>query len=550
MKSKLVARPANCAARASGKSFSKGVAFPLLALALVTQTAQAQLATNLITSPKALALGNAVTADTPGIAAIHFNPAGLTKLEGRNLNVTLLNIRASIQTKFDAPPGYNIFGIDGVENDPILSKSGNGRTITLAAYLPGWGIIRLPKGPGVLPSTGFSYNPPGSKFTFGNMTYAPDLVGYYRSHNDPGRYLAKAAVLQRFTYLSPTVAYQIDDQWSVGMGIHFSQQAIAIDTFARAPNLLVGVAEELQTAFNCETGNEPLAPFLGLCGGDIGPWDDIGGITIETQETLSPKYVLGVTWTPTDWFSWGASYTSEAKMKLKGQFEVQYSEDWQGFWQRFTGSLFGAIGGAIFGLPSGVPKESGNVSMDFTHPAHFQTGVSVKVNHGLTLNADLGWTDYSSWDAFDFTFDRPLEFLGAARLLSPNATETTLTLPLEYQDVWNLALGAEFHATSRLDLRLGVEFRDSPIPRNRRDTAAPLGDATLYGAGLGYKWDRDSTIDVAIGYLRSAVEIPPNTSLNANSTAINNIILNPYAGLNIRTTTKIVQAAISFTTKF
>lgn len=512
--------------------------------------ASAQLATNLLISPRAIALGNAVTADPPGLASIHYNPAGLTELKGRNVNVTLLNAYANIRTKFSAPPGYNVFGIDGVENDPVLDGSGNGRTITLAAFIPGFGIVKLPKGPGVIPSAAFSYNAPGSKFTFGNMTYAPDLVGYFRKPSDPGRYLAKAAVLQRFTYLSPTVAYEINDEWSVGLGIHLSQQAIALDTFQRAPNLLVGVAEELQTAFNCETGNEPLAPFLGLCGGDIGPWDDIGGLSIEVQETLSPKYVLGVTWKPTDWFTWGATYRSEAKMKMKGTFEIAYTEDWQGFWQRFTGSLFGAIGGAIFSLPSGVPKESGNVSIDFTHPQHFQTGVSVRVSHLLTVNADLGWTDYSSWDSFDFQFDRPLEFLGAARLLSPNATATSLTLPLEYQDVWNLSIGLEQHVTTRLDLRMGIEFRDSPIPRNRRDTVAPLGDATLYSVGMGYKWDRDSTIDVSVGYMRSAVDIPANTSENANSTAINNIIYNPYAGLDIKTIAKIISAGISFTTKF
>ena len=49
-------------------------------LLLPTQS-HAQLAQNIfIGNPKALALGNAVTADPPGIDAIHFNPAGLAKL--------------------------------------------------------------------------------------------------------------------------------------------------------------------------------------------------------------------------------------------------------------------------------------------------------------------------------------------------------------------------------------------------------------------------------------------------------------------------------------
>ena len=44
--------------------------------------AHAALVENLTTSVVAMALGNAVTADPPGIDSVHFNPAGLARLEG------------------------------------------------------------------------------------------------------------------------------------------------------------------------------------------------------------------------------------------------------------------------------------------------------------------------------------------------------------------------------------------------------------------------------------------------------------------------------------
>ena len=65
--------------------------------------AQAQLAQNLTIHPKALALGNAVTADPPGIMAIHYNPAGLTKLDGRQLEVNLMSVYLDIDADFTAP---------------------------------------------------------------------------------------------------------------------------------------------------------------------------------------------------------------------------------------------------------------------------------------------------------------------------------------------------------------------------------------------------------------------------------------------------------------
>ena len=54
----------------------------LLAM-LVPGVANAELLQNLFIDNKAMSLGNAVTADPTGIMDIHFNPAGLTTLDGR-----------------------------------------------------------------------------------------------------------------------------------------------------------------------------------------------------------------------------------------------------------------------------------------------------------------------------------------------------------------------------------------------------------------------------------------------------------------------------------
>ncbi|ROU01678.1 aromatic hydrocarbon degradation protein [Marinobacter sp. R17] len=518
---------------------------------------QAQLAQNLTISPKALSLGNAVTADPPGIMAIHYNPAGLTKLDGRQVEGTLLGVYLDVDADFNAPEGYEIFGIDGLATDPLTGKqkdpvaNSHSHTNTVALYVPGFGIQKMPPGPALAPSAGFSYNAPGSKLTFGNAFYLPMAAGFYRDNDDPGRYQPKATALQRTTYLSPTVAYKVNDEWSVGAGIHLSHMAVAADQYMRAPNMLLGVAEVLQDAFNCESGDEPLAPWLALCGGNVGPWDDIGALSVDVQQSVSPTYNLGVMWEPTEWFSWGASYSSEADMNMHGQFSIEYTDDWSGFWQSVNSSILGAVGSAILSLPSGAPRESGNVSLNLTYPQHFQTGISIKVHPKLTLNVDVGWTDYSEWDALKFKFDRNLEFLNAARILSPeNATPNSLSLPLGFKDQWNWGFGAEFHASSRLDLRAGVEIRDSVIPDDQRQVMAPFGGANLYSVGMGYRWDRDTQIDMNLSYLESIEKIPADSSCNLNCTGITNIIYNPYAGLDVKTRLRVVMAGLTFRTKF
>ncbi|MFD2230514.1 OmpP1/FadL family transporter [Alkalimarinus sediminis] len=531
----------------------------LQAIALVSlgAPAMAQMTTNILGPSKAVALGNAVTADTPGVFAIQYNPAGLTKLKGRQFQFNLMNAYMDVDADFIAPPGYEIFGIDGLATDPVTGQqkdwvaNNHSHTNTLAVYLPGHGIQQLPKGPGVLPTMGFSINSPGSKFTFGNAFYIPMPVGFYRKESDPGKYMPKATAMQRVTYLSPTVGYEINDEWSVGAGIQFSHQAVAADQWMRAPNMLLGVAEILQDAFNCESGNEPLAPFIALCGGNVGPWDDVGAMSLDLQETLSPTYSLGVLWEPNDWFSWGASYYSEADMHLKGTFELNYTKDWSGFWQGLNGSIIGAISAAILGLPSGAPREAGNVSMRLTYPQHFKSGMSLKVHPKLTVNADVGYYDWSTFKALNLQFDRNLEFLGAAKILSPdNATSNTLSLPLNWTDEWNIGIGLEHHVTSRLDLRVGAEIRDSITPDDQRSLIGVFGDSILWGAGLGYQWDKDSVVDFHISYLQSIEYIPANGSCNLNCDNLTNIIYNPYAGLDVKTSVRFASLGFSFRTKF
>jgi len=84
------------------------------ALCLTAGTANAQLVQNIfIGNPKALALGNAVTADPPGTDAIHFNPAGLAALKGRQYE--LKGILADFSLEADFTPGDRL--------DEIMTKT-------------------------------------------------------------------------------------------------------------------------------------------------------------------------------------------------------------------------------------------------------------------------------------------------------------------------------------------------------------------------------------------------------------------------------------------
>src|SRR3954470_14050508 len=86
------------------------------ALALLAQSAHATFTENIGTSPIAMALGNAVTADPPGIESIHFNPAGLARLTGYNHVDTLFIASIRAHTAFQAAPDIDI---GGFKDDPV-----------------------------------------------------------------------------------------------------------------------------------------------------------------------------------------------------------------------------------------------------------------------------------------------------------------------------------------------------------------------------------------------------------------------------------------------
>jgi len=529
----------------------------------------AQVGHGITIDSRAMSLGNAVVGDTnPSLAAVYHNPAGVTKLKERQFEVDQIIVGLDLDATFIAPEDYELFGLDGtgfntydptVPRDPVVGGNGIGESHTgkPALYLPGWGLQQwVWSGPAPLPfQIGFSVNPPGSKFTFANKNYMHSPLGVFKDAEDNGTFLGKEAAIQRYTYFSPAVGYEINDEWSVGLGIQLSHQGFAIAQNNRAPNLLIAVTEILQDAFACEFDKpigkrrDPLQPFLSLCQGNIGPWDNVGRIDIDMQETLSPTYNVGALWEPTDWFSWGVSYMSEADMQLKGTFLMDYTDEWTAFWQGFNGSIIGAITAAILGLPRGVPFEAGNISMDFTMPQQFKSGMSVRVTPGWTLNMDATWTNWSVWDEWQFFFDRPLELLSTAQLLSGFATPTTLRLALGLKDTWHYGFGLKQHINSRLDIHYGLELRKSPVGRDVMGPI-PVGDMETWGLGFGYQWDRRTHVTGSLFYMQSIDYIPSNTSSNLNETSLTNVIYNPYAGLDVKFSSRIFGLGVSFRRQF
>ena len=540
-------------------------------LAGLSNVANAQLGQDLSVDLRSLTMGNAVTADPPGISAVHFNPAGLTKIEGLQTDVLGILANFAIKRDFTAPAGYNVFGYS---DDPLVCNDGpevatgictdfkgtvEGNVEYASLYVP---ILKKmvdlgPNTPLAAPTAGIAYKPPGSKVTYATAMYAPLVAGFGSEDGNPGNYMGQQVALERITYLSPSFGYQVNDHLSVGASFGMSYQAIAMKTDLRFPNEMIGVLRMVDDVV-CgpfKDNGDIITDLLlfGICNAKEGmnPFNKLGSLDVSLEQSLSPSYNLGVLWEPTDDFSFGMVYQSEAKMRLRGKYLMNNAVAPQQLVAGLNSSATGQILAAILGLPGYVPNiESGLVAMDFKYPQHFKAGIKYNLFPDLQMNFDVGWTDFAAWDEFKFEFDRQIALLKVAKLLSNKVTDRSLALPLGFQSSWNWGIGFEYSATDRLKLRIGYEPRTSSIPDNKRNTMVPINNAQLFGLGAGYRFDQDTDIDLSLAFLRSRDDIPANTSTLANQTGVNNILLNPYAGLDIKTNTKVTLLGINYRTRW
>ncbi|SPL70073.1 putative pilus system OmpP1/FadL family transporter FilD [Acinetobacter stercoris] len=542
-----------------------------LLLAGVSSPAFAVLGLNLSVDIRSLTMGNAVTADPPGISAIHFNPAGLTKLKGLQTDVQGIVANFDIQKELSVPAGYNVFGYsddplvcnDRADNPSNLCTSFKDKVRADVEYpslfVPFVNkIVDLGEGwPVLAPTGGVSYNPPGSKLTFATAAYAPLVAGFGSENGNPGNYMGQQVAIERITYLSPSIAYQVNDQLSIGASIGMSYQAIAMKTDLRFPNEMIGVLrmidENICAPFKGNNDEFLNMVLFGLCNAKEGmnPFSKFGQMEVQMTQSLSPSFNLGLMWEPTEDFGFGLVYQSPAKMKLKGKYVVRNALSPRELAAGMNSAVSGQFLAKLLEFPGGIPAvESGLVSMDLEYPEHIQAGIKYKILPDLQINVDVGWTDYKAWNTFEFKFDRNITALQIAKLLSSNVTNNSLKLPLGMQSPWNWGIGLEYSATDRLKFRVGYEPRTSAIPDDKRNTLIPINNAQLFGLGIGYRFDEDTDIDLSVGFLRSRDNIPACTSSMANACGIDNLLLNPYAGLNVKTNTKVTILGLNYRTRW
>lgn len=522
---------------------------------LASTSARAALTDNLAVSPVAMSMGNAVTADPPGLDSIHFNPAGLARIKADTRSDTIFGAVLRTTADFHQPAGFDI---GGYTEDPLDGTHSDHNKQAIFIPIAGVPSPRLPLA--VAAGLALAWHNEGSPWTFATGTYVPQAVGIDRTKNpdDPARFDGKQVVIQRLVYLSPSVGYQVNDKFSVGFAVPIAHQGFALDTEMRFPNKLLGIIGKLQDAWCGNSGNPLDTLGFGLCGTDangqqsgrLRPFDSVGEMRFSGTSPADVTFNVGALWNPTDYLGFGAVYQSGSKTVITGDYNFHANPMLPDFVHHMYSSLFGPVVAAMFGFPTSIPTDQGgNFSLILPFPAHWQFGLKLKPLPGVQWNFDAGWTDWSKWNQLTFQFDQNVNLLDMARLFG-QADSSKLVIPRGYRSVWSYGTGLQFDVWDGVKLRLGYEPRKSSVPTNKIDLIAPMPDLPVKSIGFSYAMKDGMKLETGFSYAKGHFNVPANTDCNLNCDNFFNVIYNPYAGLDVSGTLVLRYFGLKLTQPF
>lgn len=279
--------------------------------------------------------------------------------------------------------------------------------------------------------------------------------------------------------ITPSLAYAITDQLSVGAGMQFQYMKAIFSNFN--------------------------GPYTGVT-----PIDSLIASNFPTSlggYSWGYGYTLGALYSPDKKTRFGVGYRSRVREGLKG-----------------NGQQYVSPGGV-------VPAPSQNFLFNAQSPVNAQ----VTTPDILTFSAarDIGqWTVKASgqvnfWDVFNhLTINMPAAFA------------TSSTLQTQWKNSWFGALGAEYHKSPAWTFRGGVAYDETPTTAFR-DPRIPDADRVWLNVGATYKVNKHISIDGAYAHIfvqDTNVNIIQASGVSATSTApleVNQVSANYNSSVDI-----------------
>jgi long-subunit fatty acid transport protein len=526
----------------------------VLTVILAAPSAYATFHEQMAICARSISLANTCTADPPGLMSIHYNPAGLSKLNDGNtfsqgIGIPIILITTRVDADPDAPNFIGDYGPNADDPDKRDPLDGTEGTTGPLMYIP----IYNDTVPFLFsPTIGLSTRKTDSKWTFAVGSYAPFAVGLtHGDPNDPLRYAAKAVSQQHLIYAAPSASYQVDDHLSIGFSIGMGQTATNAKMDMRSPSDMIALTRVLGESTQ---GLEiPIISELTLpspwFGGGVSPYDKVAQLSMSLRDDFSPSYNIGVLWEPKNWFSFGACYQSEIKVELTGRYSIQHSPQFTAMMNWMSQGLVLPVTAAMLNLPTSGQDQYGYCSSNsFNYPQRVQVGIKLKPFKRLKCMFDVHWADWSIVKEDRFIFDQSISLLRFVNIMGYGESPNQMVLNRNFKDTIHWSTAFEIMLTDNLTFRMGYEMRPTSVRAELYDGLYALPDLHNIGTGLGITFDSGIELDLGFAYIfNDSYTVPNNGSYQLNSDEWTRPVYNPFVGLDYHQETKVYIGSVNVT---
>lgn len=466
--------------------FSKSAIAVLVLGAMAAQQAHATNGMNLSGyGPEAHAMGGASTAYDNGTAATMNNPATLALMpEGHRFDVAIGGLFPSVTAKCDAAP--------------CTGSPANGMSAASSAsafYMPAIGWVnksgKLVYGAGV-----FSQGGMGTEYA-ANSFMANGSGEKVRSEVGVGRFIIP-------------MAYQFDDKISIGGTLDY-----------------VWAGMDLKMALNGQQFGDMISTTVPGMSGTNTYGSASGTMVNSLAGAMSAGQLTALNWARVD-FSNNSAFSGQAQgggfaFKLGGTYKVSnaltfgasfHSKTSMGDLKTSSASMSMNVNGpAVGGTPTTIPVTGAISVHNFQWPQTIAMGAAFQASDALLLVADykrIGWKDVMK--DFKLTFTADATQTGAAGPGGFNLGGQVIDMGMvqNWDDQNVIQLGAAYKVSPPLTVRGGLNVANNPVPAKYMNPLFPAIAKTNVSAGIGYTFDKQSSIDASFAYV-------PKTTLTNDS---------------------------------
>lgn len=376
---------------------------------------------------KALSMGGAFTGLADDLTAVQFNPAGLVQLNGSHFLVDgqLLNHEVTFQ-RTDA--------------DGATAKSD---------------LVRNTAGPFLLPNlaVGRALELAGRRLTIAAGAYAPPSVGRY-AYPEPN-YTQEGSTFTESPRKFAPQRYGLISSDTIVLYPHLSA------AYAITPKISAGASFQYvysRFQFRQAVTSQFFTPQRQA---DEQPgFDSIVEVDLHGDPTFTG--VFGVLVQPNDSLAFGASFRPPLPISGSGTIRVE---------------------------PGPVPTQLGAIvkgdqaDLALTFPMELRLGASVKPLGPLTVNADVV---YEGWQSFDELVLTPRDVTIQLGEDAPATPLGEVRIPKKFHHTFSFRAGAEWAFGFGLKLRGGLMYEQSAMPREYTNIDFAHFDRVFYTAGASY----------------------------------------------------------------